>query len=357
MDAVKISELSSLDSSFVLRHPDHFHQDVSGISAFGNWQKQSLVFVKDLKFFRRLENHFKEVIPIEIVSTMTLVFEEKFYIENLLEEKIEWSNIKNSFAAIATVKSVSNSMVLFSKPFYDQKYKDLNDFVDGRQMGTAQVHPSALIAQNVFIGEDVVIGRDVKIYSGCVIMSKSQIMDNSVIYPGVTIYPYVVVGKNCRIHAGSRIGADGFGYVFLNGIHQKIWHFGSVVIGDDVEIGANTTIDSGTFSPTIIGRGTKIDNQVQLGHNDQIGQGVIICGQVGIAGSTSIGDYSVIGGKAAIGNDLKIGRQCQIGGHSGVNCDWPDKSIISGYPARPLKEWLRCTAYLRKVALKNDEKI
>jgi len=123
-----------------------------------------------------------------------------------------------------------------------------------------------------------------------------------------------------------------------------------VVIGDDVEIGANTTIDRGTFSDTIVASGCIIDNQVQIAHNCKIGTGVIICGKVAMAGSTEIGDYTVIGGMAALGQDLKIGKACQIGGLAGVSGSWPDKSIIAGHPARDVKEWLRGVATLRKLS-------
>ena len=151
------------------------------------------------------------------------------------------------------------------------------------------------------------------------------------------------------------IGSDGFGYNFDQGEHLKIWHIGGVVIGNDVEVGACTTIDSGTFTPTLLGDGSKLDNQVQIAHNCKLGRGVIMCGQSGLAGSATLGDYTLVGGKAAVGPGFTLGDRCQIGGAAVVNNDWPDDSILGGHPARPVKEWLRGVAHLRKEALKKDK--
>jgi len=183
------------------------------------------------------------------------------------------------------------------------------------------------------------------------LMAGSEVGDGTIIFPNVVIYPLVKIGKSVRIHAGSIIGGDGFGYHFFNGAHQKIWHVGGVIIEDEVELGAHVTIDCGTFSPTFIGAGSKLDDQVHVAHNCYVGKGVILCGQVGMAGSSTVLDYSIIGGKTAITNDIVIGKQCKVAGMAGVSQDWPDGSIIAGHPARKLNEWLRGVAFLRKKAL------
>ena len=242
-----------------------------------------------------------------------------------------------------------------SKLFFDQLNGDCNDMVDGRQMGTAEVHPSAWIAQGVFLGSHVKIGKDVQIFPGVTILSHTEIGNGSIIFPNVVVYRFVKIGQGCRIHACSVIGADGFGYYFHQGIHHKIWHLGSVLIEDNVEIGACTTVDRGTFSDTIIQLGAIIDNQVQIGHNCQLGKGVIVCGQTGFSGSVEFGDYSVAGGRAAFAPDVRVGKRCQVAGLAGVTCNRPDGSIVAGHPARPLKEWLRSEAKMRSL-IKREEK-
>ena len=157
------------------------------------------------------------------------------------------------------------------------------------------------------------------------------------------------IGKRVRIHANCTIGADGFGYNFYKGEHLKVWHMGSVVIGDDVEFGANSCADSGTFSPTVVGAGSKLDNFCHLGHNAHLGKGVILCGGAAVAGSATLEDYVVLGGQAAIGNAITIGKGTQVAAMSGVIGDVEPGSTVGGYPARNFKEWMRGVALIRKL--------
>lgn len=315
-----------------------------GISSVENPKEYHLILIKNKKFLNRfIANKNKDF------KKSYLFLDKKFY------QEIETSEIvlelKEAFLAAISVEDLNVCLSLLSKPFYDLKLEARNNFVDGRQMGTTQIHPTTMIAQNVFISNDVKIGANVKIYPGCVIMSGVSIGDGTIIYPNVTIYDDVQIGKNCRIHSGVVIGADGFGYNFSKGVHLKVWHTGSVIVEDQVEIGANSTIDQGTFEPTIIGTGSKIDNLVQVGHNSKVGKGVILCGQVGLAGSCELGDYTVFGGKAGIGPDVKVGKGVQVAGNAMVASDWPDGSQVAGHPARPVKEWMKGLAYLRKMSL------
>jgi UDP-3-O-[3-hydroxymyristoyl] glucosamine N-acyltransferase len=156
-----------------------------------------------------------------------------------------------------------------------------------------------------------------------------------VLFPNVVVYGGCVVGDRVRIHAGSVIGADGYGYTFDQGRHVKILQVGNVVIGDDVEIGANACIDRAALSSTRIGEGTKVDNLVHIAHNVTIGRHCLIMGQVGFAGSTKVGDYVVVASQSGIAGHLKIGRQAVIGAKSGVMRDIPDQGTVLGIPAAP----------------------
>ena len=237
-----------------------------------------------------------------------------------------------------------------SKYFYDEYYKNPNDIVDGRQMGSATIHPTVWIAQGVFVGENVILKENVKLHSGVVLMSGVVIEEDSEIFPNVVIYRNVKIGKRVRIHANCTIGADGYGYNFYKGEHLKVWHTGSVVIHDDVELGASTSVDSGTFSPTVIGAGSKFDNLCHIGHNAHIGKGVILCGGAAVAGSATLEDYVVMGGKAAVSNALNIGSGVQIAALSGVTGDVAPGEVVGGYPARNFKEWMRGIALVRKLS-------
>ena len=237
-----------------------------------------------------------------------------------------------------------------SKVFYDEQREGEHYLADGRQLGTVEIDPTVEISPGVFIGERVILHEGVKVLPGSVIMSDVEIGKNTVIFPRVTIYPKTKIGKNNIIHAGTVIGSDGFGYHFAHGSHQKIWHIGSVIIEDNIEIGSNTTIDRGTFGNTVIESESKIDNLVHVGHNCHVKNGTVICALTGLAGSVTLGEFSMLGGQAAVAPGVTIGKQCQVGGQAGVMKSIPDKSVVDGTPARPLREHLRAQAALRKLS-------
>ena len=206
------------------------------------------------------------------------------------------------------------------------------------------------VAPTARLGRGVKLGLRVRIEDYVVIGDGVSIGDGTRLLPHVTIYSGSEIGADCTIHSGARIGSDGFGYVFRNSRHEKIPHVGRCVIGDDVEIGANTTIDRGSIDDTVIGSGTRIDNLVQIGHNVRVGSMCLLMAQVGIAGSAHIGNGVIIAGQAGIGGHVNIGDGARIAGQAGVFGDVPAGESWSGYPARPHRESLRATAALFKLA-------
>jgi UDP-3-O-[3-hydroxymyristoyl] glucosamine N-acyltransferase len=337
---MRVDQISSFDSSFVLGSSVEKSKSciIEGICDKRELKSNHLYFCSNSKFLEAFRNS-KE-------KNVFIIFEEKFL--NTLEERKEFEMA----LGWASVKSVALAMSYISKPFYDYIQSEFNDAIDARKTGTCSIHPSAVIAENVFIGANVTIGENVVLHANVSILSNSIIGKETCLYPNVSIMQKTEIGEACRIHSGTVIGSDGFGYNFHNGVHHKVWHTGGVHLGDNVEIGSNCSIDQGTFSPTIIESGCKIDNLVQVGHNVVLKSGVIFCGQAGIAGSTTVGEFTVVGGKAAIAPDIVVGAACQIGGMAGVTSSLENKEIVAGFPARPIKEWLKGLAYLRKNALK-----
>jgi UDP-3-O-[3-hydroxymyristoyl] glucosamine N-acyltransferase len=212
------------------------------------------------------------------------------------------------------------------------------------------VHPSATIALSAqidptsHVGPNCVIGARVRVGARSVLMGGNhlgrdcQIGDDVCLFPNVVIYAKCQVGNRVSIHAGTVIGSDGYGYVFDEGRHRKMLQVGSVIIHDDVEIGANAAIDRGALGATVIGQGTKIDNLVHIAHNVAIGRHCLVMGQVGFAGSTRLGDYCVIASQSGIAGHLKLGHQATVGAKSGVMRDIPDKGTVLGIPAAPDKQ-------------------
>jgi UDP-3-O-[3-hydroxymyristoyl] glucosamine N-acyltransferase len=239
--------------------------------------------------------------------------------------------------------------------------KAMELFFETKKEYPKTIHPTAVLDKEVKLGkrihlgpyviieDNVELGENVAVLAGSFIGAGSIVRENCLIYPHVTIRENTKIGKNVIIHSGAVIGSDGFGYSKEKGTHHKIPQMGKVIIEDDVEIGANVTIDRATLGTTRIGKGTKIDNLVQIGHNVVIGENCIIVAQVGISGSTQLGNNVVLGGQVGLVGHIKIGNNVMIGAQSGVTKDIPDNTTVFGYPAREIKKTKKIEACLSRL--------
>lgn len=228
---------------------------------------------------------------------------------------------------------------------------------DAHIASSAKISPSAKLGVNCYVGENVVIEDDVVIGDNCIIEHGAVISDSCQIGNNCRIgvnakISYCQMGDNCYIFAGAQIGNDGFGFMMIDGQHKRIPQLGRVIIGDDVEIGVNSCIDRGALDDTIIGDGCRIDNLVQIAHNDILGRGCVVVAQTGIAGSCTFGDYVVCGGQTGFADHLTVGSGAQIAAQSGILQDIEPGAVVMGYPAIPIKDFMRQTLTLRKL-LKN----
>ncbi|MBR5323384.1 MAG: UDP-3-O-(3-hydroxymyristoyl)glucosamine N-acyltransferase [Muribaculaceae bacterium] len=209
------------------------------------------------------------------------------------------------------------------------------------------ISDSATIGEDVFVGafayisDFATIGNNTKIYPQSYIGDNVKIGTNCIIYPGVKIYHNCVIGNNVIIHAGTVIGSDGFGFAPQNGEYVKIAQIGNVIIEDNVEIGANTSIDRATMGSTVVRRGAKLDNLIQVAHNVEIGESTVMAAQVGVAGSTKVGKHCMIGGQVGFAGHITIGDNVNIGAQSGIPNSVEAKANLLGYPAVPAKEFAR----------------
>ncbi len=221
-------------------------------------------------------------------------------------------------------------------------------------MKSAYIAPSATIGKDCYIGhnvvieDNVVIGDNSVIESGTFIDSGVVIGSNALIYSNVSI-SYSVIGDNVVILSGAKLGQDGFGFATEKGMHKKIFHTGIVKIGNNVEIGSNTTIDRGSMNDTVINDFCRIDNLVQIGHNVIIGRGTIIVAQAGVSGSTKIGNYCALGGQAGLSGHIVIGDKAQVAAQAGVMKNVEPATVVGGSPAVPIMDWHRQTVVIKQL--------
>ncbi|NBV53288.1 MAG: UDP-3-O-(3-hydroxymyristoyl)glucosamine N-acyltransferase [Verrucomicrobia bacterium] len=200
---------------------------------------------------------------------------------------------------------------------------------------SAKVDPSAHVGPLCVIGEGAVVAAGATLEARCHVGAHATIGADCWLKPGVVVGDYCVLGARCRIQSGAVIGSDGFGYEPVNGEIQRIPQIGNVVLEEDVEVGANSTLDRARFSKTVVGRGTKIDNLVQIAHNVRIGRQCLITAQVGIAGSTTLGDHCVLGGQSGVAGHLTLGDRVKLGAQTGLFEDVPADGFMNGTPAVP----------------------
>ena len=320
---------------FVKQGPFSLKEIIKTINCSGNFLRssnlniygvESLLNAKENDMTFLHSNKYRDV----SLKTKAAVCITSSNLSKFLPDKCIKLNVKNILLAVAQV----------SKMFYpkaDLDYPDIN-LIDSNEI--KYKYPEVNFGKNVFIGKNVQIGKNTFVGRNSLIESNVKIGKNCVIGSLVTI-KYSIIDDYVHIKDGSKIGIKGFGFVLIKQKNVRTPQFGKVILREGVEIGANCTIDRGSISDTIIGRNTFLDNQIHIAHNVKIGTNCMMAAQVGIAGSTTIGDDTVIGGQAGISGHLIIGNNVKIGGASGVTSDIPDNSQVMGYPAVPLKDFVK----------------
>lgn len=237
----------------------------------------------------------------------------------------------------------------------------LLDMVEKSKPQKVGVEPMSYVAESASLGENAYVGAfayisnnakvgsNTKIYPQTYVGDNVIIGDNVILYPGVKIYEGCRIGNNCIIHSGAVIGADGFGFAPENGIYKKIPQLGIVIIEDDVEIGANTTIDRAVMDATVVRKGVKLDNLIQIAHNVEVGENTVMAAQVGVSGSTKIGKQCMFGGQVGLGGHITIGDNANIGAQSGIISNIKEGAKILGSPAVPVKDFFRSSIIFPKL--------
>ncbi|MCX6113474.1 MAG: UDP-3-O-(3-hydroxymyristoyl)glucosamine N-acyltransferase [Proteobacteria bacterium] len=266
----------------------------------------------------------------------------------LVQDTIDTSEIDSNFLkkdrAYIVVKDAYRSFIkLIYKMIPDAINSSSCKITDKMISDTAKISDTAIIYKNVFIDEDVHIGKRTVLYPGVVILKNTIIGDDVVLYPNVSVYQNSKIGNRVIIGASTVIGSDGFGFIKDDdGSMLKVPHIGGVIIEDDVEVGSNTSIDRGTLGNTIIKKGAKIDNLVQIAHNCIVGENNILCGMVGLSGSTELGNNVIMGAGSGTKGHIKIGDNCIVTARTSISKDLKPGSEVKGmYPARPLAEELK----------------
>ena len=271
---------------------------------------------------------------------------------------VVWAGAVNGYPkTVLRVKDLKKTMVIL--------YNAMLELSRSRE--TAGIHEKAAVSENASIGENVYIGagavvgdhseigNNARIGANTVVAEKCRVGRDTVLHANVTVYRGAVIGERVTVHSGTVIGADGFGYMQKEEKMYKVPQLANVVIEDDVEIGANSCIDRGAFTDTIIGQGSKIDNLVQVAHNCKLGKNVILAGQTGLAGSVTVGDNVMMGGQVGVSEHKHIGKNARIAAKTGVSKNVREGDIVMGFPARPIKEARKQYALLSFLIKREDK--
>jgi UDP-3-O-[3-hydroxymyristoyl] glucosamine N-acyltransferase len=294
----------------------------------------------------------ESISSVENATKQQLVFIEAKDIQSKVDKTTAGAVIcQQEVKTSKTLLIVKNPRIAFAKALelFDRP-KDIKQGIDEKawvEKG-AEVDPSATVYPFVTLRSGAKIGKNVILYPGVYVGQNVKIQDDAILFPNVTVFKNTHIGKRVLIHAGARIGDDGFGYVWNGSQHYKIPQVGNVVIEDDVEIGANAAVDRATTGTTKVGQGTKIDNLVQIGHNDQIGKHCIICGQVGLAGSVNIGDGAMLGGQAGVADHVNIAPGARVGAQSGIIQDIKTQKPLFGTPATEASNFFKSHLIISK---------
>jgi UDP-3-O-[3-hydroxymyristoyl] glucosamine N-acyltransferase len=349
VDFFTVSDILKMFNASEIEHNKSLNMDdkIYNVSALGSGEDGSISFLESPKYSKSLAT---SKVSYCLISERNI---------GLIP-----SNIK-----AIVVESPHYAITVLGNKFYSESsdiltWKKASQFDGAYVDSSASVAESAKIGKNVTIQQNVIIEPFVEIGDNTVIMSNSVIGHNVIIGQNTTIrqnstISHSTIGSRCIIHTGAKIGQDGFGFAFDKTSNKmiKMAQLGSVVIGDEVEIGANTTIDRGAFSDTVISNGVKIDNLVQIGHNVNIGECTAIAAQTGIAGSTSIGKFCQVGGQVGINGHISVGNKCKIAARSSVTNDVPDNAVFGGpLPAMSIVDWHRCVVKFKNLS-KEDKKL
>ena len=318
---IKLGEIASVIEGQVVGDADH---PINGVSQIQDANSGTITFLSNPAYSKY----------IDTTDADAIIVEEK----SLLKGKTGIV-VKNSQFAIAKTLRLFNP-VKKEKPFIDSK---------------TSISKYASIGKNVSISSGACIKKGARIGDGCKIGSNAfigkdtSLGNNCELYPNISIYNNVSIGSRVIIHSGTTIGSDGFGYVTINNIHEKIPQTGDVIIKDDVEIGSNCSIDRATIGSTIVGEMTKIDNLVHIAHNVKIGKGCLITAGFAVAGSTEIGDFCTFAGQVGVAPHLKIGNNSIVASKSGVTRSLKGQNTYAGFPARDIKEHNRRQALINEI--------
>jgi UDP-3-O-[3-hydroxymyristoyl] glucosamine N-acyltransferase len=320
---MKLGELARILGCRLVGNPDI---EISGVSEIQNAKGGDLTFLTNPKYRRFLKTTKASAVLLE---------------KEIPDLKISQLVCSEPYVAFAKALSL----------FYPEELPEPGISKKASISPTAKVGEDCYIGDFVFIGENTKVGKGVRIFPGVYIGDNCEIGDYTVVFPNVTIYNGVRIGRFVRIHSGTVIGSDGFGYAFSRKEKKiyKVPQTGGVVIEDFVEIGANTTIDRGTIGDTVIGEGTKIDNLVQIGHNVKIGRYCFIVSQVGISGSTKIGDFVTLAGKVGVAGHIEIASNVTVAAKSGVTKSIRKAGTYAGFPVRPYKEWRKVQVLIERL--------